>query len=646
MTESADERRLAEESERSEMPTISEEPTSVPAGPKLLVNMGPNTEMPTIAEGPSSGRAAPRPQSSPDLRFRSESGSFGDAPNSAPALRLTLSGRLQQTGPASGSLSAGSLRFTNAATNQADFEVLRNEEAARASAFGRAIAILCLIGYAFEPIAPESSLKVPLYVTLTAMLGVSIWVWRRGKNAKSYTRNVFRIFAVACVLVAPFVVYYMGVFSPAPLLITLGFFIFGHSDDRKFMTTVAIVAISLYIINVLLIVNNLLPDAGLLKVSDAPPIIQFFFATYVPMVLTIIVWNTWASRDATLEAIHKAQEASRLAAQRLAQLDEANIHLDLALRAGAGIEGRFSGAMAGAYRLAAVIGRGAMGEIYAATHVDSGDRAAVKLLSLNSLESSTVIQRFLREGEIAMHLQSPHIVRVLNVGATREGAPYIAMELLIGNDLAFHLRQKKQLDLAETVKLAEQVARGLSVAHAASVVHRDIKPQNLFLTDQTDKPIWKILDFGVAKLQDSSGTLTQSAVVGTPGYMSPEQARGGDDVDLRSDIFSLGAVIYRSLTGRPPFAGADMPAILFEIVYKSPIRPSEATPGLPRDVDLVLAIALAKRRSDRFSSALEFAEAFRHAARGKLSTTLRERARTLVDEYPWGKPVVVERKAS
>jgi serine/threonine-protein kinase len=192
----------------------------------------------------------------------------------------------------------------------------------------------------------------------------------------------------------------------------------------------------------------------------------------------------------------------------------------------------------------------------------------------------------------------------------------------------------------------EQVSRPLAAAHDASIVHRDVKPQNLFLADTNDRPIWKILDFGVAKQQDSSGTLTQSAVVGTPGYMSPEQARSGDDVDKRSDIFSLGAVVYRALTGRPPFAGADMPAILFEIVYKSPVRPSESMLGIPRDVDLVLAIALAKRRDDRFANAPEFADAFRRAARGKLPQTLRERGRALVDEYPWGKSVVEERKVS
>jgi len=614
----------SDETTASELPTIAEGPASIPRVPKLVENAYAASEMPTIDEPVS----------------------IGGARNSAPPSRITLPPRLQQTSPTGGTFSAGSVRLTLSPTNHIESEVLRNEEAARASAFGRAIAILCIIGFVFEPIAPPSVLQVPLYSLLAAMLCVSIWVWRRGRKHATYTRNVFRVFAIACILVAPFVVYYIGVFSPAPLLITLGFFIFGHSDDRKFMAILAAVAVALYVLNVVLIVFGILPDAGLLKVADAPPVIRFFLATYVPSVLGIIQWQTWLSRNATLEAIKRAQEASRLAAQRQAQLDEANINLDQALRAGAGVEGRFSGSMAGAYRLAAVIGRGAMGEVYAAAHVETGDRAAVKLLSLNGLENPTVIQRFLREGEIAMRLESPNVVRVLNVGATREGAPYIAMELLMGNDLAFHLRQKKQLDLPATVALVEQIARGLAAAHEASIVHRDVKPQNLFLADTDTGSTWKILDFGVAKLQDSSGTLTQSAVVGTPGYMSPEQARGGHDVDLRSDIFSLGAVVYRALTGRPPFSGADMPAILFEIVYKSPVRPSESMPGLPRDVDLVLAIALAKRREDRFANAIEFAEALRRAARGRLPAALRDRARLLVDEYPWGKGVTEGPRAS
>ncbi len=493
----------------------------------------------------------------------------------------------------------------------------------------------------FKPLAPESPLRTALYVSLAAMLGVSIWVWRRGRDEATYTRNVFRVFAVACVLVAPFVVYYIGVFSPAPLLITLGFFIFSHSDDRRFMSSVAAVAIAAYALLVVSIMFGALPDAGLLKAHDAPTNIKFFLTLYVPSVLGIILWQTRLSRQATLDAIKRAHEAARLAAQRQAQLDEANINLDRALRLGAGVEGRYSGALAGEFRLAAVIGRGAMGEVYAAEHVSTGERAAIKLLSSAGLESPALLERFLREGEIARRFAAPNIVRVLDVGATDEGAPFIAMELLIGNDLAFHLRQKKQLDLPAVAELVEQVSRGLAAAHAEAIVHRDIKPQNLFLADTDQGPTtWKILDFGVSKLVGSSGTLTQAAVVGTPGYMSPEQAQGSN-VDTRSDIFSFGAVVYRALTGRPPFAGADMPQILFEIVYKTPTRVSELMADLPRDVDLVLAIALAKKREDRFAEAGEFAAAFRKASRGQLPHDVRERARVLIERYPWGKPAGV-----
>src|SRR5439155_13924929 len=138
--------------------------------------------------------------------------------------------------------------------------------------------------------------------------------------------------------------------------------------------------------------------------------------------------------------------------------------------------------------------------------------------------------------------------------------------------------------LAELVELVRQIAAGLSAAHRAGVVHRDLKPANLFLVEKPGDDTWKILDFGVAKLRGSTGTLTQRAIIGTPGYMSPEQAQGRE-VDPRSDVFSLGAVLYRALTGRPAFSGPDLPQILFDIVYRCPTRPSEIVASLPRDVD-------------------------------------------------------------
>jgi serine/threonine-protein kinase len=225
-------------------------------------------------------------------------------------------------------------------------------------------------------------------------------------------------------------------------------------------------------------------------------------------------------------------------------------------------------------------------------------------------------------------------VRVLDLGQAAGGTPFIAMELLDGQDLGWHLRRRPQMSLEEVVDLTEQVAVGLEAAHAAGIVHRDLKPQNLFLSSG----VWKILDFGVAKLRGSDGTLTKGAVVGTPGYMSPEQARG-QEAETRSDLFSLGAVIYRALTGQPPFAGADLPESLFQIVYGMPARPSALVAQLSPDVDAVLAIALAKHADDRFANPSELAQALRAAAAGRLSAALRARAGELIAKLPWGTAV-------
>jgi serine/threonine-protein kinase len=142
----------------------------------------------------------------------------------------------------------------------------------------------------------------------------------------------------------------------------------------------------------------------------------------------------------------------------------------------------------------------------------------------------------------------------------------------------------------------------------------------------------------VSKLADSSGALTDISLVGTPGYMSPEQAQGRE-AGPTSDIFALGAVVYRALTGRPPFSGPDVPQILFEIVYRSPPRPSDLVPHLPTDVDLVLALALAKRAELRFESAADFAAAFALASKEALSAPLRDRAKAAVAKMPWGRKV-------
>lgn len=520
------------------------------------------------------------------------------------------------------------------------FESMHVEEAERARGFGRALMILCIARLALDPlITPTATwLRVAACLALALMGAVSGWVWWRSRDPARYTRRVFRVFGCTAIVAGAVFLYHGGVFSPMPLLVTLGISFFALGADTRFAFGMPVVCAALYAALASLVTFGALPDIGLFRAGDAPLATRAFLIVLVPAVFLVTLWQARLSRRATLEAIQRSNEAIRLARHREAQIDEANQNLDMALRAVAGGEGRYTGARAGKYVLAEVVGRGAMGEVYAATHAETSERAAVKVVRANVLEDPSLLKRFLREGEVAGRLDVPNVVRVFEVGELTGGVPYIAMELLKGHDLAWHLRHKEEIDLALVIDLINQVAAGLQAAHEAAVVHRDLKPQNLFLTEPEgdEPPAWKILDFGISKLKGSSGTLTQNMILGTPGYMAPEQAQGLE-TDARSDIFSLGAVAYRALTGQPPFSGGDMLQILFEVVYKSPIRPSELCPHLPEDVEIVLAIALAKQPADRFSSAMELASALRAAGRGELDRRWRDRGRALLSSSPWAR---------
>ena len=186
--------------------------------------------------------------------------------------------------------------------------------------------------------------------------------------------------------------------------------------------------------------------------------------------------------------------------------------------------------------------------------------------------------------------------------------------------------------------LVTAIAEVIDRAHAAGIVHRDLKPHNLFLTDEGT---WKVLDFGVALLGETAGTLTRGAAVGTPAYMAPEQARG-EPVDHRADLYALGAVIYRCLTGRVPFVARDTPALLYAVVHILPLRPSAFGP-ISSHVEAFLQIALAKARDARFASGAELAAAFADAERRMLPEPLLDRARTLAHHLPWTEPELAEK---
>ena len=514
---------------------------------------------------------------------------------------------------------------------------LRRQDAARARGFARLVGLLCLAGLASQAlVGGDPWLRGCFSAAMLALAVTAGRVWWVTRHPLDYGAPLARAFGGVCAVSSLVVSAYLGVLSPAPMLVVLGVGFFAMSDDRLVAFGVPGLAAGGYTLLAALIAFGVLPDAGLFSATSADAAVRSAAIILVPLVMLLAVWQARVTRRAMLDALDRATRAMREMRTREAQLEEANRDLDFLMRMAAGRAGPYTGLAAGRYLIRHLIARGAMGEIYAATDRDSGDDAAIKVLQPSMLGDDQLVTRFLREGQAASRLGQANVVTIYEVGTLgANGAPYIAMELLRGHDLGWHLRQRGALPVDEVVSLAEQVARGLEAARLAGVVHRDLKPQNLFLAQQHGAaPAWKILDFGVSRLAGTTGTLTLDQIVGTPGYMSPEQA-GGREANHRSDVFSFGAVLYRALTGQPAFSGPDTPQVLYQVVYRNPPRPSQIMPGLRPDLDIVLAIAMAKDPGDRFASAREAAEALRAAAKGALDPTHRVHAQTLLAALPW-----------
>ncbi|MBA3458127.1 MAG: serine/threonine protein kinase [Deltaproteobacteria bacterium] len=340
-----------------------------------------------------------------------------------------------------------------------------------------------------------------------------------------------------------------------------------------------------------------------------------------------------ARRDA-MEVLAKHNQVVLELARREAQLAEAHEDARAAREAGQGGLGRFTDQTIDGLKLGEVLGRGAMGEIYAAQRVGEEIPLAVKILAPHLLRDQASRDRFLRESAIVSSLTSPHVVRVHAVSPPDSPLPYIVMERLEGMDLAQLLKQQPVRTLDEVEEIIAHVAAGLDAAHAAGVIHRDLKPSNIFVTGEGRMRIWKLLDFGASKWRDGGGTLTQDNIVGTPGYMAPEQALGRA-VDQRSDVYGLGVILYRLVTGVPPVLPGELPAMLQEVAYRQPIQPSRRA-AVSSQVEAVIAIAMAKRPVHRFSTAEDLASAFRLAVAGRLEGATARRAAVLLTDSPWG----------
>ena len=423
-------------------------------------------------------------------------------------------------------------------------------------------------------------------------------------------------------------VYFWGVASPVAAMITYGIYFFSLGANARITLAMYLVVAVLHGALIVLIIVGVVEDRGIISIASLRTIDQLGVLMVIEFLYFITFYTARSSQRVTLEHVSKLEQAVRGVSQREALLAEARAELDRALKIGG--PGRFTDQVVGSFKLGVLIGRGGMGEVYEATAVGDQREAAVKLLHAGTLADRVSVARFMREAQVASKLDTPFVVRVLEVGTTTGEVPYLAMERLRGHDLAHQLRRQRRLHLEHAQQLADQVAQGLEAARLAGIVHRDLKPHNVFLGQDAR---WKILDFGVSK-SGGTGTLTKGHVIGTPAYMAPEQARG-EDVDHRADVYSLAAILYRSVTGHPAFTGKDVPTTLYDVVYRVPTQPSLLV-ALPADVDRVLAIGLAKHQADRFSSAVELAGWFSLAIRDELTPEQRRRADDLLAKHPWG----------
>lgn len=514
-------------------------------------------------------------------------------------------------------------------------EALRRENEQRAVTGLRAIAAMSLTGcliLQFAPDRPDTHFAALLALASLAVFSgiASVLFEKKIVNEEGPMGVAYLVFTTLVILA---LTAHTGVISPMPMALGVLVHFEGSRDHRLRGALVFGLASLGYLLLVALAcmgkVTVLLPLSRSIHIN---PVSILLLGLAAQGLLATAYTIAVLGRKQTIEAVVRLESAQKEIRKRQALLDEARGELDRALDAAK--VGRFSGQAVGPYLAEEVIGRGGMGEVYRGIRPSTGDIVALKILHAQFQSEQNQLERFFREAEATSQLDSPHIVKVLERGTAPDGSPYLAMEHLVGYDLAQALRKHGRLGLSDTILMVTQVAAGLSTAQEAGIVHRDVKPQNVFRARYGSMVVWKVLDFGVSKMNEVAGTLTHGAIVGTPGYMSPEQARGRP-VDHRSDVFSLSVLAYRSLTGRPPFHASDPLGTTYQVVHAMPVPPTDLV-KIHEDVDLVLAIGLAKDRDDRFRSATSFAAALRDASRGELDERLRAAARDLLRHHPWG----------
>ena len=277
---------------------------------------------------------------------------------------------------------------------------------------------------------------------------------------------------------------------------------------------------------------------------------------------------------------------------------------------------REGGLVADKYRVERVIGVGGMGVVVAAQHVELDERVALKFLKEEAAAKPELVERFLREARAATRIKSEHVVRVMDVGRLENGLPFLVMEYLDGSDLGETLARQGAMAVSDAVECVLHACEALAIAHALGIVHRDIKPANLFKTSRPDgTTLVKLVDFGISKAaltgrlgEDVSLTRSQS-VVGSPLYMSPEAMESARRIDARSDIWSLGVVLYELLSGQLAFSGESITRVCIAVLQEEPRSLRELDPAIPEGLERVVRRCLAKNPNERYQTVADFAEA-------------------------------------
>ncbi|HLK37216.1 MAG TPA: serine/threonine-protein kinase [Polyangiaceae bacterium] len=258
------------------------------------------------------------------------------------------------------------------------------------------------------------------------------------------------------------------------------------------------------------------------------------------------------------------------------------------------------------YRVESTLGEGGMGLVVAATHLGLEQRVAIKFLLPEAMRSKVAVERFLREAKVAAKVKSEFVARVHDVGTLDNDVPYIVMEYLEGCDLGDLIDRDGALPIDEACEIALQASEALAEVHAAGIVHRDLKPSNLFVTRRADgSPVAKLLDFGISKLGGGPddgvdpALTTTAAILGSPSYMSPEQLKSTKEVDGRTDVWSLGAVLFEAVTGKPAFRGETVPQVCAMIASEEPVAPSTLRPDIPAELERTILGCLEKNPDKR-----------------------------------------------